>query len=303
MMDPIESINIKKDSTFAVMLAAQKLGHDVFYTEGKHVFLDDGQVRATVKSLYLIDDPQRWFDNITVYDELLDFFDVIWVRMDPPFDASYLYITQLLDLVDKKSTRIINNPRSIRDCNEKLFAQSFPDLCPPTLVSKDSALIKKFLEKHERIVLKPLDGMGGKGIFYLDQQDKNKHVILETVTRHHSEFIMAQRFLPEIAAGDKRITMIDGEPLDYAVARIPPADDLRGNLAVGGQAKVIPLTVRDRYLCKQLSETLKQTGLFWVGVDVIGDYITEINVTSPTCLREVESHTGISLAELLVLKA
>lgn len=267
------------------------------------MFLDDGQVRATVKSLYLIDDPQRWFDNITVYDELLDFFDVIWVRMDPPFDASYLYITQLLDLVDKKSTRIINNPRSIRDCNEKLFAQSFPDLCPPTLVSKDSALIKKFLEKHERIVLKPLDGMGGKGIFYLDQQDKNKHVILETVTRHHSEFIMAQRFLPEIAAGDKRITMIDGEPLDYAVARIPPADDLRGNLAVGGQAKVIPLTVRDRYLCKQLSETLKQTGLFWVGVDVIGDYITEINVTSPTCLREVESHTGISLAELLVLKA
>ena len=300
-MDPIESINIKKDSTFAVMLAAQKAGHSIYYTEGANLFLRDGAVYANITPVCVMDDAKNWFQFLErPREEALEIMNVIWMRLDPPVDASFIYMTHLLDFVEKKGVRIINKPSSIRDCNEKLFAQWFPTCCPPTLVTKDIARLKNFLLEQSRIIVKPLDGIGGRGIFYCDSDDKNKNVILETATKNGSEFIMAQRFLPEIAAGDKRITMINGEPLEYAVARIPADDEFRGNLAAGGHAKVVPLTTRDRWLCHQIAPTLKEKGLFWVGLDVIGDYITEINVTSPTCLREVEEHTHLPVAELLI---
>jgi glutathione synthase len=303
IMDPIESINIKKDSTFAVMLAAQKAGHGIYYTAANSLFLRDGSVYANIVNLRVIDDKKNWFEYIdSPREQALDIIDIIWMRLDPPFNMSYIYTTYLLDIIEKKGVRILNKPSSIRDCNEKLFAQWFPTLCPPTLVTKNISQLHNFLIEQSRIIVKPLDGMGGKGIFYLEHNDKNKNVILETVTQQGNEFIMAQRFLPEIVAGDKRITMINGEPLEYAVARIPAEDDIRGNLASGGRATVVPLTTRDRWLCQQISATLNEKGLFWVGVDVIGDYITEINVTSPTCLREVEEHTHIPIAELLVSK-
>lgn len=303
IMDPIESINIKKDSTFAVMLAAQKAGHSIYYTEGANLFLRDGNVYATIVPVRVMDHERQWFQFLErPREEALETMSAIWMRLDPPFNMSYIYMTYLLDFVEKKGVRIVNKPSSIRDCNEKIFAQWFPTCCPPTMVTKNIPRLHNFLLEQSRIIVKPLDGMGGRGIFYLESDDKNKHVILETITKNGSEYMMAQRFLPEIAAGDKRITMIDGEPLEYAVARIPPEDDIRGNLAAGGHAKVVPLTTRDRWLCQQIAPTLKEKGLFWVGVDVIGDYITEINVTSPTCLREVEEHTQIPVAELLIAR-
>ncbi|MES2204851.1 MAG: glutathione synthase [Pseudomonadota bacterium] len=303
IMDPIQSINIKKDSTFAVMLAAQKAGHDIYYTEGANLFLRDGNVYASIAPICVMDDAnnKKWFEFLEPpQEQALEIMDIIWMRLDPPFNMTYIYMTYLLDIVEKKGVRIVNRPSSIRDCNEKLFAQWFPACCPPTLVTNNVARIKNFLLEQSRIIVKPLDGMGGRGIFYCESDDKNKNVILETATHNGSELIMAQRFLPEITAGDKRITMIDGEPLKYAVARIPANDEFRGNLAAGGHAKVIPLTTRDRWLCSQVAPTLKEKGLFWVGLDVIGDYITEINVTSPTCLREVEEHTKTPIAELLI---
>ncbi len=301
IMDAIESINIKKDSTFAVMLAAQKSGYSLYYTEGANLFLRDGKVYANICPIRVIDDEKKWFQYLEhPQEELLEIMDIIWMRLDPPFNMSYIYMTYLLDFVEKKGVRIINRPSSIRDCNEKIFAQWFPTCCPPTMVTNNITRLKNFLLEQSRIIVKPLDGMGGRGIFYLESDDKNKNVILETATKNGQEFIMAQRFLPEIAAGDKRITMIDGEPLEYAVARTPPDDDIRGNLAAGGRSKVIPLTTRDRWLCRQISPILKEKGLFWVGVDVIGDYITEINVTCPTCLRQVEEHTQLSVADLML---
>jgi len=303
IMDPIESINIKKDSTFAVMLAAQKAGDTLYYSEGANLFLRDGETYASIRPIQVMNDKKNHFQFLErPREEPLSMMNIIWMRLDPPFNMSYVYMTYLLDFVEKKGVRIINKPSSIRDCNEKLFAQWFPTCCPPTIVTKDIARLQNFLLEQSRIIVKPLDGMGGRGIFYLESGDKNKNVILETATQNGKEFIMAQRFLPEIAAGDKRITMIDGEPLEYAVARIPSDDDIRGNLAAGGRAKVVPLTTRDRWLCNQIAPTLKEKGLFWAGVDVIGDYITEINVTSPTCLREVEEHTHIPVAEILIAR-
>ncbi len=303
IMDPIEHINIKKDSTFAVMLAAQKLGDSIYYTEGGNLFLRDGEVYANISPMRVMNDEKNWFEHVeSPRKELLETMDIVWMRVDPPFNMSYIYMTYLLDFAEKKGVRMINQPSSIRECNEKIFAQWFPACCPPTLVTNNIARLENFLLEQSRIIVKPLDGMGGRGIFYLESDDKNKNVILETATKNGQEFIMAQRFLPEIAAGDKRITMIDGEPLDYAVARIPSKDDIRGNLAAGGHAKVVPLTTRDRWLCQQIAPTLKEKGLFWAGVDVIGDYITEINVTSPTCLREVEADTGMPVAELLMAR-
>lgn len=303
IMDPITSINIKKDSTFAVMLAAQKAGHSIYYTEGANLFLRDGNVYANLIPIRVTDNKSNWFEFLArPQEETLEIMDIIWMRLDPPFNMTYIYMTYLLDMVEKKGVRIINKPSSIRDCNEKLFAQWFPACCPPTLVTNNIARIKNFLLEQSRIIVKPLDGMGGRGVFYLENNDKNKNMILETATQNGKEIIMAQRFLPEIAAGDKRITMINGEAIDYAVARIPAEDEIRGNLAAGGHAKVVPLTTRDRWLCQQISSALKEKGLFWVGVDVIGDYITEINVTSPTCLREVEEHTQIAIANLLIAR-
>lgn len=298
IMDPIPAINIKKDSTFAVMLAAQKAGHKIYYSEGKDLFLRDGEVFATPCPIWVNDDSPQHFQFLGHADKIsLKNIDIIFMRLDPPVTLHYLYLTHLLELAMKHGTKIINHPASLRDCNEKLFAQWFPECCPPTLVTQNMTQIKNFLSEQKRIIIKPLDGMGGRGIFYLDEQDKNRNAILESATQCGKTLIMAQRFLPEIAQGDKRITLIHGQPLDYAVARIPVHDEIRGNLAAGGAAKILPLTARDRWLCTQITPTLQAKNLLWVGVDVIGDYITEINVTSPTCLREVEAYTQTLLID------
>jgi glutathione synthase len=222
------------------------------------------------------------------------------MRKDPPFDMEYIYSTYLLERAQQDGALVVNRPDSIRDCNEKFFATTFPDCCPPLLVTRRADLIREFQAEHGDMVLKPLDGMGGSSVFRVKRDDPNLSVILETLTRHGQEQIMAQKFLPEISDGDKRILMIDGEPLDYALARIPMAGEARGNLAAGGTGEGRPLTDRDRWIAEQLGDELRSRGLTFVGIDVIGDYLTEINVTCPTCIRELDAQFSLDIAAKLL---
>ena len=298
IMVPIAAINREKDSTFALMVAAQQAGHTLYYAGSDALQLRDGDVFATAAPLQVDNQALPYFHFLaTPSIQSLKTIDIVFMRLDPPVTLHYFYLTHLLDLAEKNGTQVINRPSSLRDCNEKLFAQWFPQCCPPTLVTQHIPPLKTFLQEQQRIIVKPLDGMGGRGIFYLEEQDKNKNAIFESATHYGTQLIMAQRFLPEIALGDKRITMIRGKPLEYAVARIPAGDEIRGNLAAGGVAKILPLTTRDRWLCAQVAPTLQARGLHWVGLDVIGDYITEINVTSPTCLREVAAYAQPGLLD------
>lgn len=287
VMDPIANITIKKDSTFLMMLIAQAQGHTVYYIRPDSMILRNGRVSAHCVSLVLYDDPAHFFDIVSEETLLLSDVDMLFMRVDPPFNMDYIYLTYLLELVEHEGVAVVNKPQSIRDCNEKLFTSWFSHCCPDTIVSPRMQDIQLFLDEQKEIIVKPLDGMGGEKIFYLHQEDKNTSVILETMTNRGKTRIMAQRYLPEARQGDKRITLIDGKPVSHAVLRVPSEKDHRGNLAAGGQAHIVPLTARDHWLCEQVSETLKNKGLRWVGLDVIGDYITEINVTSPTCLREL----------------
>ena len=225
----------------------------------------------------------------------LSTMDVIHLRQDPPFDMEYIYTTYLLELAEKAGTLVVNQPRSLRDANEKFFALNFPHCCPPTLVSREPARLKGFLAQHADVVVKPLDGMGGASVFRLRQDDPNLNVILETLTAHGRRLTMAQRYIPEVTAGDKRILLIDGEPVPYALARIPQAGETRANLAAGGRGEGVPLSERDRWICAQVAPTLRAMGLLFVGLDVIGDYLTEINVTSPTCARELDAQFGLDI--------
>lgn len=290
VMDPIEKIHIKKDSTFLMMLIAQAQGHTVYYIRPDSMVLRNGRVLADCISLSLYDNPEHFFDITHKETFFLSHLDTLFMRVDPPFNMNYIYLTYLLDLVEHEGVSVVNKPQSIRDCNEKLFTSWFPHCCPETLVSPRMQDIRAFLDEQKEVIIKPLDGMGGEKIFYLHQADKNTSVILETMTNRGKTRIMAQRYLPEAPQGDKRITLIDGKPVSHAVLRVPSGSDHRGNLAAGGQAHIVPLTARDHWLCEQINETLKKKGLRWVGLDVIGDYITEINVTSPTCLRELAYH-------------
>lgn len=296
IIDPIEKINTKKDSSFAMMLAMQKSNHEILYIKPEDIFLKKDKVCGNAYSIKVEDKPNNFFEVISDQEINLASLDSIFMRIDPPFNMNYIYLTYLLELVEKESERnnhklvLINKPSSIRDCNEKLFTAWFPQCCPETLVTKSSDQIKKFLLEQKEIILKPLDGMGGESIFYLHEGCKNKNVILETITKKQTEYIMAQAYLPEAKLGDKRITLINGEPVSHAVLRTPPKDDIRGNIAVGGTTSIVPLTDRDRWLCAQVGPVLKAKGLYWVGLDIIGDYITEINVTSPTCIRELETY-------------
>lgn len=295
-MDPIEKVNTKKDSSFLMMLAMQKAGYEIIYIKPEDLILKNGRVSSNVYEIKVKDQSEDFFEIISDQEISLIDLDVIFMRVDPPFNMNYIYLTYLLDLVEKESIEknrqilIINKPSSIRDCNEKLFTAWFPQCCPETLVSKNISQIKKFLAEQKQIILKPLDGMGGESIFYLHEDCKNKNVILETITKKQSEFIMAQTYLPEAKQGDKRVTMINGEAVSHAVLRTPSQDDIRGNIAAGGTTSIVPLTPRDKWLCEQVGPVLKSKGLYWVGLDIIGDYITEINVTSPTCLRELENY-------------
>ena len=289
VMDPIQAINIKKDSTFAMLLAAQARELMLFYMEVEDLFLRDGGAFARVRPLRVRDDPQDWYTLGDFATIPLEELDVILMRKDPPFDMEYIYVTYILEQAERQGTLVVNRPRSLRDANEKLFTAWFPQCCPPTLVSRNRTALRGFRQEHGDIIIKPLDGMGGSGIYRLSGADPNLSVILDAATHHGQRFVMAQRFLPEIVHGDKRILVIDGEPVPYALARIPAPGETRGNLAAGGLGEGVALNERDRWICAQVGPALREHGLLFVGLDVIGEYLTEINVTSPTCIRELET--------------
>ncbi len=300
VMDPIESINYEKDTSLALLWAARNADYQLYYLQQQDMFIDEGIVKANITPLKVFNNADHWFEKGSTLTKPLSEIDIILMRKDPPFDMEYIYSTYLLEMAQMQGAKVINNPESIRDCNEKLFATQFPQCCPPTLVSRDNKLLTAFHHNRGDTILKPLDGMGGNSIFRVKQGDNNLNVILETLTNFGQRQIMAQCFIPDIVNGDKRILMINGTPLDYCLARIPSQGENRGNLAAGGKGIVKPLSERDRWIANEIGPTLKRKGLFFVGLDVIGDYLTEINVTSPTCLREIQNETGIDIGSLLI---
>ena len=300
IMDPIESINIKKDSTFAMLLAAQARGWKLFYLKQDDLTYQDNIVMAYAEELSVTDDPKQWFEFGKSKSFPLHELDVVLMRKDPPFDMEYIYTTYLLEHAEAKGTLIVNKPQALRDANEKMFTMQFNDLTPPTLVTRKAEHIREFLQTQKEIVLKPLGGMGGESIFKIKQNDLNLAVIIETLTHNGSRYAMCQKFIPEIKAGDKRILMIDGEPVPYALARIPAEGELRGNLAAGGKGVGIELSDNDHRICNILAPVLKEKGILFAGIDVIGDYLTEINITSPTCIRELDAIFELNIADQLM---
>lgn len=300
VMDPIGSINYKKDSSLAMLLEAQSRGWQLFYMEQPDLYMAHDIARATMKPLQVFNDANKWFQLGEAEDLALDSLDAILMRKDPPFDMNYIYSTYLLEKAEEKGTLIINKAQSLRDANEKLFTNNFADCMPPTLVSSQAKHIKAFYQTHKDIILKPLDGMGGASVFRIKEGDSNLGVIIETLTQHGTMLTMAQRFIPEITQGDKRILLVNGEPIPYALARIPAKGETRANLAAGGEGVGVELTDRDRWICQQVAPLLKAKGLIFVGIDVIGDYLTEVNVTSPTCIRELDKQYNINISALLM---
>ena len=300
-MDTIGGINIKKDSTFAMLLAARHRSWDIFYMELPDLFLKDNVSFARMRPLAVVDDPDDWY-SFTDEERILPLaeLDVILMRKDPPFNMEYIYATYILEHSVGEGVLVVNDPTSLRDSNEKLFACRFPQCAPPTLVTRDAALIREFLREHGDIILKPLDGMGGRSIFRTHSSDHNTSVIIEALTDHGQRFAMVQRYIPEIREGDKRILLIDGKPVDYALARIPSTGETRGNLAAGGTGKGVALSDRDRWICEQVGPVLREKNLLFVGLDVIGDFLTEINVTSPTCIREIDAAYATDIGGMLM---
>lgn len=296
VMDPITTIKIHKDSTFAMLLEAQRRGYALYYMELADLALENGHTQASMRPLQVRDDKAGWFELGEAANRPLAELDWVLMRKDPPFNMEYVYATYLLERAEAEGARVINAPRGLRDANEKLFTAWFPDCCPPTLVARDMARLQAFVEQQGDAVAKPLDGMGGASVFRLGADDPNTRVALETLTDNGARFAMAQRYLPEISDGDKRILLINGEPVPYALARVPGQGDFRGNLARGAEGRGVELTDRDRWICDQVAPELVKRGLFFVGLDVIGDYLTEINVTSPTCIRELDNIYGINIA-------
>ena len=300
IMDPIGAIHFKKDSTLAMLLEAQARGWQLHYMEQGDLYLEGERVRARLRGLQVHADAGHWFDLGPEREADLAELDAVLMRKDPPFDMAYLYATYLLELAEATGPLVVNRPRSLRDANEKLFAAWFPQCMPPTLVTSRAGRLRAFLDAQGDVILKPLDSMGGASIFRLRGDDPNINVVIETLTGRGRTPIMAQRYLPEISAGDKRILLIDGEPVPYALARIPTGGETRGNLAVGGRGEGVALTERDRWICAQVAPTLRERGLLFVGLDVIGDYLTEINVTSPTCIRELDNLYGLNISAQLM---
>ncbi|MFJ3051659.1 glutathione synthase [Pseudomonas nitroreducens] len=300
VMDPIAQISFKKDSSLAMLLAAQARGWQLFYMEQQDLYQKENVARGRMRPLKVFYDPAHWFELEEEVDQPLSELDVILMRKDPPFDNEFVYSTYLLEQAETAGTLIVNKPQSLRDCNEKYFATLFPQCAPPTVVSRRSDILREFAAEHRDIILKPLDGMGGSMIFRHREGDPNLSVILETLTRHGQEQVMAQRYLPAIKDGDKRILMIDGEPVEYCLARIPAQGETRGNLAAGGRGVAQPLTERDRWIAAQVGPELRKRGLLFVGLDVIGENLTEINVTSPTCIREIDAAYDTRIGERLM---
>ncbi|MGO2449157.1 glutathione synthase [Pseudomonas taetrolens] len=300
VMDPIAGISYKKDSSLAMLLAAQERGWTLFYMEQQDLYLNEGKARARMKPLKVFANPEKWFELDAETDTALSDLDVILMRKDPPFDMEFVYSTYLLEQAERDGVLIVNKPQSLRDCNEKLFATQFTQCTPPTVVSRRSDVLREFAALHGDVILKPLDGMGGTSIFRHRVGDPNLSVILETLTANGTQQIMAQAYLPGIKDGDKRILMIDGEPVPYCLARIPAQGETRGNLAAGGRGEARPLTDKDRWIAAQVGPTLREKGLLFVGLDVIGEHLTEINVTSPTCIREIDNAYGTRIGALLM---
>lgn len=299
VMDPISAINIKKDSSFAMLLQAQQRGYEIHYMEMADLYLLEGQARASTKRLTVQQDAANWYQFGAEQDIALSELDVILMRKDPPFDTEYIYATYMLERAEDEGTLIVNKPQSLRDANEKLYTSWFSQFTPKTLVSRDPARLKAFYQAEQDVILKPLDGMGGASIFRLKPNDANVSVIIETLTEHGSRYAMAQRFIPQISDGDKRILVVNGKPVPYCLARIPASGETRGNLAAGGRGEARPLSDSDWAIANAVAPTLKAKGLVFVGLDVIGDKLTEINVTSPTCIREIEAAFPISITAML----
>ncbi|WED22210.1 glutathione synthase [Vibrio sp. JC009] len=300
VMDPISSINIKKDSSFAMLLEAQKRGYEIHYMEMQDLSLEQGVAMADTRIVELKEDPNGWYEFKSEQTIELSELDAVLMRKDPPFDTEYIYATYILERAEEKGTLIVNKPQSLRDCNEKLFTAWFPELTPTTIVTRKAKRIREFQQEHGDIILKPLDGMGGASIFRVKQGDPNMSVIIEALTNHGEYYAMAQTFVPDISNGDKRILVVDGEPMPYSLARIPAKGETRGNLAAGGTGEPRPLSETDLNIARAVAPTLKEKGLIFVGLDVIGDKLTEINVTSPTCIREIEAAFDISITGKLM---
>ncbi len=300
VMDSITNINIKKDTSFAMLLEAYARGWELHYMELNDLYMRNGRAFARTRTLKVQRDAQQWHEFITAQDIPLDELDVIMMRKDPPFDQEYIYATYLLERAESRGVYVVNKPQSLRDANEKLFTAWFSECCAETLVAREPSRIRHFLQEQGEIILKPLDGMGGISIFHCRHNDPNLSVILETMTQYNSRYVMAQKYLPEIKDGDKRILVINGEPIPFCLARIPAEGETRGNLAAGGRAEGRPLTDRDRWIANQVGPTLRDKGLVFVGLDVIGDKLTEINVTSPTCVQELDKQFGLNICGQLM---
>ncbi|RDJ00223.1 glutathione synthase [Dyella solisilvae] len=301
LMDPIGSIKIAKDTTFALLLEAQRRGHQLHYLEQGDLAARHGEPWARLAPLSVRDDASGWFMLGQPEWRDLRGIDVLLMRKDPPVDSQFVYDTMVAELAEQGGVTVVNRPQALRDCNEKLFAMHFPQCMAPTLVSRDAGELRAFVATHGEVVLKPLDGMGGRGIFRVRAGDSNLNSMLETLIAtgphgEHPHFTMAQKYIPQISQGDKRILVVDGEPVPYALARIPQGDEFRGNLAAGGRGVGVPLSERDRWIVAQVAPELRRRGLLFVGLDVIGDYLTEINVTSPTCARELDAQFGLNIA-------
>ncbi|MCU7809792.1 MAG: glutathione synthase [Candidatus Thiodiazotropha sp. (ex Notomyrtea botanica)] len=296
VMDPIGTIKIHKDSTFAMLLAAQARGWTLHYMEQQDLSLRDGTCLARTRELRVEDNKTGWYRFGASHQMALHELDTVLMRKDPPFDMEYIYTTYLLEQAESRGCLIVNRPSSLRDANEKLFTARFPICTPPTMVTRRAEDIRAFHAEHGDIILKPLGGMGGASVFRVPPQDPNLGVIIETLTQHGTTYTMAQRFIPEITKGDKRILMINGEPVPYALARIPAEGETRGNLAAGGRGEGVPLSERDHWIAAQVGPELKARGILFAGLDVIGDYLTEINVTSPTCIRELDAQFDLDIA-------
>lgn len=300
LIDPPETLMPHKDTTLALAQAAAERGWELRVFTQLQLWLDNGEPQVETRRLRVKLENDNWFGVDQPQIEPLAGFNMVWMRKDPPFDINYIYSTYLLEMAERRGVLVVNRPASLRDCNEKLFATQFPQCCPDLVVSSDLDQLRDFHDRLGDVVVKPLDGMGGQSIFRLGEGERNRSVILDTITQQGRVPVMAQRFLPEITAGDKRILMVDGEPVSHALARIPKKGETRGNLAAGGSGVVQELSERDRWIAAQVGPELKKRGLWFVGLDVIGDYLTEINVTSPTCVREIDAVTGGSIGDELM---
>jgi len=300
VMDPISQITPAKDSTLAMLLEAQARDYDLQYFEQLDLRLEDGEPRGFGRTLRVTDNPDSWYELDHAIDQRLVDLDVILMRKDPPFDTEFIFTTYILERAELAGTLIVNQCNSLRDINEKMFTAWFPECCPPTLVTRSMLQLRKFLQEQGKIVIKPLDSMGGRSIFVVSHGDNNANVIFETLTDYDARYSMAQKYIPEILAGDKRILLVNGQSAQCVLARVPPPDDNRGNLVAGAQPEVRELTDRDRWICDRVGPVLRERGVLFAGLDVIGDYLTEINVTSPTGIRELANLAGLDVAQQLM---